>query len=165
MRHLLFAVLCIARIAFAQSEPVPMDRVEEGVYTLYHYEMLPEERRRRAMWFQTTILELKDGRFRYWMRSDAKQMPGEEVRYPLTGTYTAKGGTVTMEIKIASRPAIEGEQPRDFYMTEKWTFMRYGDQVLLWPSKLPARLTSGRIPHNVLLRSRLKPEEIWKQAE
>ena len=162
MRHLLFAVLCIARIAFAQPKPVPIDGVKEGVYSLYHHEMMPDEQRRRAIWFQTTILELKDGRFRYWMRSDAKMMPEEEVRYPQTGTYTAKGGTVTMEIKIASRLAIEGEQPRDLYKTYEWTFMRYGDQVLLWPSNLPVRLTSGRIPHNVLLRTNRNPEEIWK---
>jgi hypothetical protein len=40
-------------------------------------------------------LELKDGKVRYWFYSDVQG--GKEPKYPLEGTYTVKGETITFE--------------------------------------------------------------------
>jgi len=163
LRFLLFLGLGAARTAFGQAEPVPLDKVEEGVYSLYEHEKLTEQQRRGAGYFQTTIVELKDGHFRYWFRSDLKGL-GEEPAYPLTGTYKAEGGVITIEVKTASLTINPGQPPRDFYRTEKWQVMKYDGQVLLWPVMLRAvPIVAGRPPHNVLLRTTRNPEEIWKQ--
>ena len=44
--------------------------------------------------YMTYVIELREGRFRYWFESDAK-MP-EEPEYPLEGKYTVKDDTVTL---------------------------------------------------------------------
>jgi len=164
LRLLLFFGLCAtARVAFGQAEPVPLDKVEEGVYSLYDHEKMTEEQRRGAGYYQTTIVELKDGHFRYWFRSDLKS-PGEEPHYPLTGEYKEEGGIITIVVSTGSWKISPSQPPRDFQKTEKWQVMKYDGQVLLWPVMLRGvPVVAGRPPHNVLLRTTRTPEEIWKQ--
>lgn len=155
--------LHLCAVALGQSPFVAVDRIEEGVYSLYSHEKMPEERRRQAVYFQSTILELKDGHYRYWFNSDAK-MPGEQLRYPLEGTYTVKGDTITMSFKIAVIQMSPNDQPRDAYSTETWKALKYEGENILWPMRLlgPPK-PAGPPPHNVLVRTKRDPAEIWKQ--
>lgn len=45
--------------------------------------------------YMMTVLELKDGRFRYWFKSDAGFR--EQPRYPLMGEYSVKGNRITLK--------------------------------------------------------------------
>jgi len=166
MRHfLLFILLCLARLGYADGLPVPIaiDHVEDGVYTLYSHELIPEEKRPLVGYMQTTILELKNGQFRYWMRSDYKPF-GDQIQYPLTGAYAAKGGTVTIVTKTGPITIIANRPPQAFTLTDGWTFMTYQGKVLLWPV-LMGPPQPGKFPHGVLVRTNRKPEDIWKQEE
>jgi len=139
-----------------------MDHVKEGVYTLHDDENKSEEQRRHTHYWQTTILELKDGRFRYWFRSDAKT-PGEP-NYPQIGKYVAKDGVVTIRVTMGSWAALLPEDPpHDVYQTVEWKFMTYQGRIILWPISLLGPPKDGKPPHNVLFRTNRKPEEIWKQ--
>jgi hypothetical protein len=159
--HHLQAMLFAASLALARAEPTTTDHVEKGAYTLHDDENKSEQQRRQTHYWQTTILELKDGRFRYWSRSDAK-MPGEPA-YPQIGKYEAKDGVVTIKVKTGSWPAlVPGDRPNDVYRTLEWKFMTYQDRVILWPLSLLGPPKDGRPPHNVLFRTKRKPEEIWK---
>ena len=91
-----------AREPVAPPQPVPP---EEGVFIL-------------ANMFSSTVLELKDGRFRYWFESDMK-LPSEP-QYPLAGKYSLTGDTITL-----NHPDIYQKQ---------WTFRRFKGQVTLWRS-------------------------------
>ena len=160
--HLLQAMLLAAGLALVRAEPTPMDHVEEGIYTLHDDDSKSDEQRRQIHYWQTTILELKDGRFRYWFRSDAK-MPGEPA-YPQIGKYEAKDGVVTIKVKSGSWPALLPEAPPiDVYRTLEWKFMTYQGRVILWPLSLLGPPQEGKPPHNVLFWTKRKPEEIWKQ--
>jgi hypothetical protein len=162
MHRLIFiALICLTRLAYADSLPVPIDHVEDGVYTLYSHELIPEEKRQFSGYFQTTILELKDGQFRYWFRSDYKPF-GEQIHYPLTGTYAAKEGTVTIVTKTGPITIIANQPPREFTQTYAWKLMTYQGKAILWPA-LMGPPQPGKIPHGVLVRTNRKPEEIWKQ--
>jgi len=64
-----------------QAQPTAVD----GVFT-----MCSEVRG-----FSGETVELKDGKFRYWFYSDVST--GKDPTYPLTGTYTVNGTTLTLE--------------------------------------------------------------------
>ena len=115
---------------------------------------------RNRVAFQTAILELKDGQFRYWFQSDAKF--GEEPIYPQTGKYAVEGGKVTIEIKIATMKGFAGGPPRDFFRTEVWQFMKYEGKTVLWPTKPIGPPKGGAPPHNVLFRTYRQAEDIWQ---
>lgn len=74
MNSLLAILLC----ALPQQDP-------SGVY------QMPRE----VQGFSGETLELKDGKFRYWFYSDVEG--GKEPKYPLEGTYTVQGDTITFE--------------------------------------------------------------------
>ena len=160
LRLLLLPFLCLAGSLLAETEPVLLDHVEDGVYTLEGSQVRPD---RNRVAFQTTILELKDGQFRYWFQSDMKI--GEEPTYPLTGKFAVEGGKVTIEIKIATMKGFTGRPPRDFYRTEVWQFMKYQGKTVLWPTKLLGAPKGGAPPHNVLFRTDRQAEEIWKSEK
>ena len=160
-RLLLMPFLGLAGSLFAEPEPVLLDHVEDGVYPLEGSKVRPKE---DHFAFQTTILELKDGQFRYWLRSDVKS--NRDPTYPQTGKYAVEGGTVTIEIKIGtSTVSIAGRPPRDFYRTEVWQFMKYQGQTVVWPTTLLGPPKGGAPPHNVLFRTERKPEEIWESEK
>jgi hypothetical protein len=160
LRLLLLSFLGLAGSLLAESEPELLDHVEEGVYTLKGAQVRPD---RNRVAFQTTILELKDGQFRYWFQSDAKF--GEEPVYPQTGKYAVEGGKVTVTIKTATLKGSAGGPPRDFFRTEVWQFMKYQGKTVLWPTKLLGPPKGGAPPHNVLFRTARDPEEIWKSEK
>src|SRR5687767_9085259 len=45
--------------------------------------------------FSGTVLELKEGKFRYWFYSDASG--GQEPKYPVTGAYLIQDGRLTLD--------------------------------------------------------------------
>lgn len=64
-----------------QAQPVAVD----GVYTMCS----------EVSGYSGETVELKDGKFRYWFYSDVST--GKEPAYPLTGTYTVNGTTLTLD--------------------------------------------------------------------
>ena len=159
LRILLFTLFAARLVIAADYEPAPLDHVVEGVYTLFGRETKPD--RPRGGYFQTTILELKDGRFRFWFSSDAKS--SVEPKYPQTGTYTAKGGSVTIRLNWGTPFTVNGVPARDYYKTEEYQCMTYQGRTILWPVTLLGPPKEGRPPHNVLFPTSRQPEEIWKQ--
>ncbi len=68
--------------------------------------------------YSSTVIELYNGKFRYWFSSDLKT--GEEPSYPLNGEYTINGNTVYL-----SHDQISKYQ-------NKWTFRKMNSTVTLW---------------------------------
>src|SRR5436190_21862655 len=122
-RTILAAVLCFTCLAFSDTKPTPLSSVKEGGYF------------QRNM-FSTKILELTNGHFRYWLRSDMRT-PWDPT-YPLKGNYATNGGTVIL-------------LDTQVYETN-WTFMSYLGQTTLWrPSALQEWHERGKIdPYGVL---------------
>ena len=106
--------------------------------------------------FETTVLELRDGHFRYWFASDAKS-PVDPV-YPLSGDFTVAGDIITLIHPQVYRP--------------KWAFRLVDGLATLWmPEALqeyrsdrhflkPRRLRQQGLG-SVLVASRKSAEEIW----
>src|SRR4051794_8631661 len=100
--------LCFISIGAARNAPVPFNSIKEGTYFLQNM-------------YSTTILDLKDGRFRYWFRSDMRSP--REPAYPLSGSYTTNGGNITL-----LHASIH---------ETNWTFMTFEGNITLWrPSAL-----------------------------
>src|SRR5580765_4111390 len=100
--------VCFTTVGFAQTTPTPLMSVKEGVYAFNNL-------------YSTTVIELKGGEFRYWFRSDMRSW--REPDYPLVGSYTTNGGTVTLLHKEI--------------LQTNWTFMAYEGKTTLWrPSAL-----------------------------
>ena len=112
--------------------------------------------------FQTTIVELKEGRFRYWFRSDVKF--GKEPAYPLSGTYTRNGGSISFEVKDTTITNRFNKTEKDFFHTEQWEFMRFQGQVTLWTSNSVASWKEKH-PHPILFPTSRKPEDIWERKK
>ncbi|MGC4015782.1 MAG: hypothetical protein QM755_14845 [Luteolibacter sp.] len=68
--------------------------------------------------YETTVLELKAGRYRYWFESDEKD--AGEPQYPLTGTYSIKGDTIELS-----------DQEKKLHQ-RTWTFLSVNGVVSLW---------------------------------
>ncbi|MFT3990160.1 MAG: hypothetical protein QM680_02000 [Luteolibacter sp.] len=66
----------------------------------------------------STVLELKNGKFRYWFESDSKDP--DEPNYPLSGNFTVTGDTITLQ-----HPAIFPPQNR-------WHFRTFENIPSLW---------------------------------
>jgi hypothetical protein len=101
---LLVSGLCTVLIA---DEPtIKSAKPQEGVFFSY-------------TGYTATVLELKDGHFRYWWESTEMKMPKEPV-YPVTGDYSTLGDTITLE-----RDGIGNLQSH-------WTFRSLDGAVTLW---------------------------------
>ncbi len=66
--------------------------------------------------YMMTVLELKDGRFRYWFKSDAGFR--DQPKFPLAGTYSAKGNQITLT--------------HDQVFQKHWTFRKVDGFLTLW---------------------------------
>jgi hypothetical protein len=171
-----FLLLTLVTRVAAQTEPTPIKIAQEGVYFLDGM-------------FQTTILELKDGKFRYWFSSDAKVMG--EPNYPVSGKYTTNGGAITFVALASSNiwqsvsktmtNATNGNietsvQMRGwdgtmkgtlftnyFFGTNTWTFMSYTGKTTLWrPEALKLWNEKKQLDgYGILIPTSRKPEEIW----
>lgn len=115
----------------------PMQSVEEGVYFFRNG-------------FSTLILELRDGRYRYWFSSDV--ISGDEPKYPLTGRYTTIGPTIR----------LESEQR---YIQDQWTFRKLNGETTLWRPNALEYWSAKRAfdYYGVLYPTKLKPEDVWQK--
>jgi hypothetical protein len=131
---LLVLALNFTAAGYGQTAPTPLRSVQEGVYFFQNN-------------YSTTVLELMDGNFQYWFRSDVRR--SSEPAYPLTGNYTTSGGVLTLPHK-------------EIYETN-WTCMSYDGKPTLWrPSALKYWEESKKIdPYGVLFLTTRKPGEIW----
>jgi len=111
----------------------PMHAVEEGVYFL-------------DTGFSYTILELKDGHFRYWFSTDVLT---SHPKYPVAGNYTVNDATVRLIHK--------GNGVEDI-----WTFRKINDETTLWrPNAVKSwHKEKGFDSYGILLPTKLKPEDI-----
>jgi hypothetical protein len=99
--YLLLTYLCVVVRA---NEPAVADaKPQNGVFFTYTGHM-------------TTVIELKDGHFRYWFESDFKF--AKEPRYPLTGEYTVSDNTITLK--------------HDEVSQRQWTFRTVDSLLTLW---------------------------------
>lgn len=130
------ALFFTSAAVFSQTGPTPLTSVKEGVY--YFQNM-----------YSTTVLELKDGQFRYWFRSDMRSW--REPIYPVTGKYATNGGMVIL--------------PRDGIYQTNWTSMSYQGQTTLWRTAALKYWEEAKKadPWGVLYPTAEKPEEIWKR--
>ena len=117
----------------------PMNGVEEGVYYF-------------STGLSTLILELQNGRFRYWYSTDGRGFP--EPTYPVTGKYSARGATVQL---------LHGELD----LQDVWTFRKIDRATTLWrPNALKSwhekRSFDG---YGVLYVTKRKPEDVWMKPD
>lgn len=149
---LVFIAVMVELVAIAQTEPTPLRSVQEGTYFLDGM-------------FQTTILELQGGRFRYWFRSDLRF--GKEPSYPLTGTYTTNGGTISFELQLSTRTNPFDKTEKAVFVTERWEFMNYKGQTTLWGTNALGAWKENPThqPHPVLFPTTRRPEEIWERRK
>ena len=164
MKCFSLVTLALAMRVAAQEAPTPLGRVPEGVYV-----SAPQ---RGAFATNTTILELKDGRFRHWVRKvDSSFGPGRTnsaaaratnsarsaVNIVLqSGEYATNAGTVTFVVRTDwSRRS-----------TNRWTCVEYLGQTLLWTEvaqqrwEKEKRLAKGMFPSQVLFLTNQAPEQI-----
>ncbi|WP_338288863.1 hypothetical protein [Luteolibacter sp. LG18] len=137
----------------AQAEEAPPQRLknlkiedakpQEGVFLTY-------------TGYETTVLELKGGKFRYWFESDMKGQ--DDPAYPLTGTYTVQGNVVTLAndkiyqpartwtvLTVNGTPSLwrsDAAKLKDtFVISDLAYFRRYGQGSILVPAKQGAEDT------------------------
>ena len=151
----IFAIISLATAAHA-AEPdaaVKIDHVVEGIYF-------------QTNGFQTTILELKDGRYRFWFSNNDKII-GDLTKYPLTGPYTTNGGQVTfVSTNTYSMQMFDqkSQQTNQVLQTNVWTFRAYKGEPTLWrPDGITHWQPTKRMSSYAMLQpTQRKPEEIWR---
>ena len=133
--------LMLQMIALAADPPgILTAKPRDGVYA-------------RGDIFSATVLELKDGHFRYWFESDLKSKRDPE--YPLTGDYVFEGDKVVLNnarISVGQRT---------------WTFrMREGEVILLRPSAVDVYDHNHELEAwGVLYPTKKTAEEAWGHKE
>ena len=144
MKTLLISSLltCLCVVAHAGEPAVAESKPQNGVFFTY-------------TGYMTTVLELKDGHFRYWFESDHK--PLKEPQYPLTGEYSVSGNAITLKHGEVSQP--------------QWSFRTVDGQLSLWrPDAIESYGKSGKLDvtgfkgfgHGDILIVTDKPaEELW----
>lgn len=132
-----------------ELQPQPLDYVPEGVYALDGMA-------------QTTIIELKEGRFRYWFWSDLRI--GRHPEYPVSGTYTKDGGSITF---VRIRRISTNPRQKPVTRTEHWQCMNFKGKTTLWTTNAIKgwRKNPKGFPHPVLFLTKTKPEDIWKKRK
>jgi hypothetical protein len=139
---LIAAVFLVTPSSVLAEEPkIEKARPQNGVFVTYGW--------------HTIVLELKNGKFRYWFSSDVK---GEVVAYPLEGTYSTTedkivlkhykfipiesiwtfrtvDGVLTMWRSDAMKLADSKDRKFDVYPIGKENFHRIGGGWILVPTK------------------------------
>lgn len=176
---IIFVLTLLALVACAAEvdSPKPIGHVVDGVYF-------------QKNMFQTTIVELKDGKCRFWFSSDMK-IGGEMTQYPLTGAYVINGGEISFISTNSYRRwknnisktvtnadgtltfVVGGTPPDDspksetqvwpLLKTNRWTVMNYKGQTTLWrPDGLTHWKQTGQASsYAVMFPTQKRPEEIW----
>lgn len=102
----------------ASAEPLKIEAAKpaNGVFVTYGY--------------HSTVLELKDGKFRYWFSSDVVD---EKLKYPLEGTYTTEGDTISLKNENIFPPEVD------------WTAKSVDGVLTLWRSDALKILAAGKL--------------------
>lgn len=139
----LLACLCLATAFAAKEQPKPVSaKPQNGVFFTY-------------TGYMTTVLELKDGHFRYWFESDVK-LP-KEPQYPLTGKYSVSGDTISLK--------------NDQVSQKQWTFRTFDGILTLSrpdamddskPDKIDLKHLKSYGTGSILILTDKPAEEIWK---
>jgi hypothetical protein len=105
--------------------------------------------------YMTTVLELKEGRFRYWFESDARA--SVEPDYPLSGVYSVTNNTIVLK--------------HEQVFQKQWTFRTVNGLVTLWrpdamqfkpDTKFNLKQLSSYGAGSILTPSDKPPENLWK---
>lgn len=98
------------------------------------------------------VLELKNGRFRYWYMTDGGE--GTEPTYPVTGKYLACGATIQL---------IHTED----YLQDIWTFRKIDGVTTLWrPNAIKSwHEKRGFDSYGVLYVTERNPEDVLEKSE
>lgn len=118
-----------------QPKPLGPARIEprEGVFVL-------------SGAHSSTVLELKDGKFRYWFENDVKLKPPRE--YPLSGDYSVKNCTITLHNDL-----ILGSQ-------RTWTFYKLNGEITAWNlNGFEAYRDEGKLPADCILKQTVQSAE------
>jgi hypothetical protein len=150
LKKFLIIVCTIASSALAaQEQPIPTSaKPQNGVFFTY-------------TGYETTVLELKDGHFRFWFESDTKSP--REPDYPFSGEFTINGDTIT----------LKHAQMR---FRTQWAFRTVDGILTLW---LPESLNQYERSKSYLDPTRLKrfgmggiliftekpAEDVWKHRK
>lgn len=166
-------------VAAAEPPKIESAAPANGVFVTYGY--------------HSTVLELKDGKFRYWFSSDVK-IAGDETKYPLEGSYTTDGDTITLKHEKIHPPQVEwtarkvdgvltfwrsdalkiqAEGKLELYSLGKANFLRIGSGSVIVPTtktaeeawKTPQTALLTEAEGKVLEERRQRSEEKSKPAE
>jgi hypothetical protein len=139
----LFLVAAFARAA-DQSPPTPLGHVPQGVYVS-----------KLTSIGSLTILELKEGRFRHWVRTGSNVKEASTALQ--TGTYSTNGGTARFVVRAQDKRRS----------TNEWTCVEYKGQTVLWTPRAQElwetrnnKFASGMFPSQVLFATTNAPEEL-----
>lgn len=104
--------------------------------------------------YMTTVLELKEGRFRYWFESDARALVDPD--YPLSGVYSVTNNTLFLK--------------HDQVFQKQWTFRTVNGLVTLWrpdamlfkpETKFDLKHLSSHGGGSILTSTDKSPESLW----
>lgn len=139
----IFMMFLVSTVGYCQDvkevmdAPNQLNEVKNGAYFFAHG-------------YSTTVLELKDGQFRYWFKSDV--VLKSPLEYPLKGKYVVKQGAVT----LLNEDVLEKE----------WTFMSFDGKITLWrPAAIKYWEESKKVDgYGVLfpIPTSRTPEEAWE---
>lgn len=105
----LLITFLFTQATYGAEAPVPLPaKPQDGVF-------------KQANRYSSTVLEIKDGYFRYWFSSDVPPIDpvtGKAPRFPLTGKYLLKGDTVILK--------------HEQIYQKHWAFRRLGGVLTLW---------------------------------
>ncbi len=140
MKAIILAIGMIFPAAAADQAKIAPATPADGVYVTYGDHSI--------------VLELKGGKFRYWFSSDAK-IAGDELKYPLAGTYSTDGDKIVLKHEKITAPQgewtarqvdgvltlwrsdalkIHKEGKLDLYIAGKANFLRAGAGMVLVPT-------------------------------
>lgn len=100
--------------------------------------------------YQQTLLELKEGRFRYWFWGDVELKPAR--KYPLVGDYSTVGQVVTLKHNLV--PTFHSQ----------WVFQKLDGEVTLWSQGAIDSYQADRTleTYGILKPTPLSAEEAWQ---
>jgi len=147
---------CSTQRQQSESYPVPLEP-EAGLIDGRHHVVSPMKGVEEGVYFfdaglSKLVLELRNGRFRYWFSSDARD--AFEPAYPVTGKYLARGATIQLL------------HPTDTYLEDTWTFRKIDETTTLWrPLSIKAwHEQRGFDFYGVLYPTDRKAEEVWLRS-
>ncbi len=143
------ALLGLPGIASAEAPKVEAASAPEGVFVTYGWHNM--------------VIELKDGKFRYWFSSDVK---GADLE-GLEGTYSSEGDKIVLT------------HPKLFPLVSNWTVRSVDGIVTLWRSDALKLSEDGKLDlyrmgkdnffrsggGSILVPSKKTAEEAWKSPQ